>query len=104
MNRPAEQVQQQLSPQQRQMQNQITQQKILRAIQGGIQFLTDETVNAPIKYSDGIVDLKWLLRALASGEFGIDTDPNGLQGAPVSLKPLSPPPTPGANGEGSPSE
>jgi hypothetical protein len=47
----------------------------MRAIQVGLVFLGDETVNGPIKYSDGITDLKWLLRNLANGVFGIDTQP-----------------------------
>ena len=74
MDRPANQMQQPPTPEQ--LQQQATSQKIMRAIQVGLVFLGDETVIGPIKYSDGITDLKWLLRNLASGVFGIDTNPN----------------------------
>jgi len=76
MNRPAAQIPQQPTPEQQ------NSQKIMRAIQVGLVFLADETVVGPIKYSDGITDLKWLLRNLASGVFGIDMQPN-RQSAPT---------------------
>ena len=55
------------------------QQRILSATRGGMQFLTDETVAAPIKHADGIVDLKWLLVTLLSGDFVISPRPTAIQ-------------------------
>lgn len=77
MDRQAAQIEQQ-PPTPEQLQQQADSQKITSAIQVGLAFLGDETVNGPIKYSDGISDLKWLLRMLISGEYGINTDPNQL--------------------------
>lgn len=73
----AEQVQakQQASVQQSQM----MQQKILRAITQGLKFLEEDTVIGPMKYSDGVSDLKWLLRQLGGGAFTINLDPEGKQ-------------------------
>ncbi len=85
MNRPAAQMQQpQRPPTPEEIQAQENSQRILRAIQVGLQFLVDDEVAAPIKYADGIVDLKWLLRNLGSGVYGINLDPNQQQvpGAP----------------------
>ncbi len=80
MDRPAAQIQQpEQPPTPEQLQQQANSQKIMSAIQVGLAFLGDETVNGPIKYSDGISDLKWLLRMLISGEYGINTDPNQLR-------------------------
>ncbi|KKL98759.1 hypothetical protein LCGC14_1821240 [marine sediment metagenome] len=81
MDGPAAQEQQpeQLLTPEQLLQQQADSQKIMSAIQGGLAFLADETVNGPIKYSDGISDLKWLLRMLISGEYGINTDPNQLR-------------------------
>ena len=41
--------------------------------------LLDEHVTAPIKYADGISDLKWLLRKILAGDYGIDMDPKATQ-------------------------
>ena len=82
MNRPAAQMQQQQPPtleELQALQAQENGQRILRAIQLGLQFLDDDEVTAPIKYADGIVDLKWLLRNLGSGVYGINLDPNQVQ-------------------------
>ena len=75
MSRPEAQMQHLRPPTPEELQEE-TSQKILRAIQVGLQFLNDEKVSAPIKYADGIVDLKWLLRNLGSGVYGINLDPN----------------------------
>jgi len=60
----------------------------------GMEFLEDKSgnVTAPIKYADGIVDLKWLLRMLLSGRFGINFRP--AQAA------VPPGPRPPGEGEG----
>jgi len=79
MNGPAVRMEQQPPTPEQLLQQQADSQKIMSAIQGGLAFLADETVNGPIKYSEGISDLKWLLRMLISGEYGINTDPNQLQ-------------------------
>ena len=91
MDGPAAQEQQpeQLPTPEQLLQQQADSQKIMSAIQGGLAFLADETVNGPIKYSEGISDLKWLLRMLISGEYGINTDPNQLRiegGPPEALR------------------
>ena len=62
MDTPAEQMQFQ----------QAREQRATHAITGGLQFLDDETVIGPIKHAEGIADLKWLLRTLLAGQFGID--------------------------------
>ena len=86
MSRPEAQVQQpQGPPTPEEIQAQQNSQRIMRAIQVGIAFLNDETVTGPIKYADGISDLKWLLRNLASGIYGINLDPN-QQGAGASSR------------------
>ena len=51
----------------------VAKMRILNGVKVGMQFLTDETIVAPIRYSDGIVDLKWLLRSILSGEFSVHT-------------------------------
>ena len=87
MNRPAAQMQpQRLPPTPEEIQAQENSQRILRAIQVGLQFLIDEEVTAPIKYADGIVDLKWLLRNLGSGVYGINLDPNQVQELPPGIE------------------
>lgn len=58
-------------------QSQLEQQRILRAVTLGLKFLEDEAVSGPMKYADGVTDLKWLLRQLASGGFNINLDPTG---------------------------
>ena len=58
-------------------------QRVSRAVQGGLQFVIDETVTASIKHSGAIEDLKWLLRMLLSGEFGINMDPKNAGGQPL---------------------
>ncbi len=71
MSTPADQLQQ--------MQQAQEQQRLGRAVQGGLQMLLDEHVTAPIKYVDGISDLKWMLRKLLAGEFAINMDPKAAQ-------------------------
>ena len=41
--------------------------KVSNGLKIGIKMLEDDSVIAPIKYVEGIVDLKWLLRTLLSG-------------------------------------
>ena len=55
-------------------------QRALRAIQGGMQYLVDEAVIGPMKHADGISDLKWLLRKLMVGEWGLNMDPQNPAG------------------------
>ena len=55
-------------------------QRALRAIQGGMQYLLDEAVIGPMKHADGISDLKWLLRKLMVGEWGLNMDPQNPAG------------------------
>ncbi len=50
-------------------------QRLGRAVQGGMQFIIDETVTSTIKHSAAIEDLKWMLRMLLTGEFSINLDP-----------------------------
>lgn len=55
-------------------------QRALRAIQNGMQYLLDEAVIGPMKHADGISDLKWLLRKLMVGEWGLNMDPQNPAG------------------------
>lgn len=91
MSTPQEQAQ-------KQMRQQAIQQRMTSALKGGLDFLQDEAVVAPIKHADGIVDLKWMLRTIASGEFGIDTDP-GRKQREAAAKADTPPPPPAGEGE-----
>ncbi|KKM83936.1 hypothetical protein LCGC14_1304300 [marine sediment metagenome] len=63
-------------------------QRALRAIQRGMQYLLDETVTGPMKHSDGVADLKWLLRKLMSGEWGLNMDPKRGEGLTTDQKDL----------------
>ena len=67
------------------------QQRILRAIHGGMRYLLDEIVVAPTKHADGIVDLKWLLRKLLSGEWGLNMNPQQAEKLTTDQEPLPEP-------------
>lgn len=62
--------------------------RILNGVKVGLQFFLDETIVAPIKYSDGVVDLKWLLRSILSGEFSVHTETP--KRAPVTTRMIRP--------------
>ena len=92
MNQPIEDLQLQ----------QAEQQRAASGMTQGMEFLEDKSgnVTAPIKYADGIADLKWLLRMLLNGRFGINFRP-----VQAGMPPGPPPPeheTTGGNGETSP--
>ena len=100
MSRPA----QQMNPEaQAQLQAQINQARAINGMKVGLEFLIDDSVIGPIKYAEGLADLKWILRGLLSGQFGLNLDAErGLSA--VTSKPLSDyeetPGDSGANGEG----
>lgn len=81
MNKPAAQ-EQQPSVTHAQMLERDTGQRLTRAVQGGLQYLLDETVSGPMKHADGVSDLKWLLRKLMVGEYTINLRPDRPQAPP----------------------
>ncbi len=62
---------------------QLRQAKILSGIKVGMQMLEDETVIGPLKYAEGLADLKWILRNLLAGQFSIN-----MESARPPTKPL----------------
>ena len=58
-------------------------QRVLMAITVGMEFLEDRQVSGPIHYSEGLTDLKWLLRLLLAGQAAINFTPPGLAAAPA---------------------
>ncbi len=81
MSRPASQM----NPQgQVQLQMQMNQARAVNAMKVGLEFLIDDSVIGPIKYSDGLADLKWMLRGLLSGQFGLNLDVEGSTRPAVS--------------------
>lgn len=86
MNKPAQtatqtQLQPPLTPTQEL--EQAASQRVIRAIQGGLQYLLDTDVIGPMKHADGVADLKWLLRKLMVGEYGVNMKP-GRTRAPAA--------------------
>jgi len=53
---------------------QLRQAKILNGLKVGMQMLEDDTVVGPLKYSEGLADLKWVLRNLLAGQFTISLE------------------------------
>lgn len=73
---------------QEQLQAQANQAKAINGMKVGLEFLMDDSVIGPIKYAEGLADLKWMLRGMLSGQFRLDFNLNqGL--SVVTGKPLS---------------
>ncbi|MEE8598182.1 MAG: hypothetical protein V3S69_01435 [Dehalococcoidales bacterium] len=97
----------QLNPEQARAQRQI-QINTARAVNGmkeGLEFLIDDSVIGPIKYAEGLADLKWLLRGVLGGQFGLNLEPQAAPVAAATGKALSEydedkKPDAEANGEG----
>ncbi len=105
MNRPATQINPEQA--QAQLQAQINQARAVNAMKAGLEFLIDEKVIGPIKYSDGLADLKWMLRGLLSGQFGLSFDIAADRGPPtdqVKGRPLDEYDETGGSGAGANSE
>lgn len=78
---------QQMTPEQQQAQ--VVRARAINGMQKGLEFLIDETVVGPMKYADGVADLKWLLRGLLSGQFSLNLDPQAAGPSSATGKPLS---------------
>lgn len=73
---------------QAQLQLQVNTARAVNGMKVGLEFLIDDSVIGPIKYSEGLADLKWVIRGILAGQFALNLAPE--RGLPAATgKPLS---------------